>query len=70
MDNDSSLKTDRTYRRQVRERYYRREEDFATLDEYNDYLEEVRASSRACDSFGARATAPPPPAPRACRSRT
>ena len=41
MDNDSILKTDRTYRRQVRERYYRREEDFATLKEYNDYLEEV-----------------------------
>ena len=36
-----ALETERDYRKQVRKAYYMREEDFATLREYNDYLEEV-----------------------------
>ena len=36
-----TLETERDYRKQVRKAYYMREEDFATLREYNDYLEEV-----------------------------
>ena len=36
-----ALETERDYRKQVRKAYYMREEDFATLQEYNDYLEEV-----------------------------
>ena len=35
------LDTERDYRKQVRRAYYKREEDFETLREYNDYLEEV-----------------------------
>jgi len=41
LDEERWLALDRDYRRQVRKVYYRREEDFATLDAYNDYLEEV-----------------------------
>ena len=36
-----ALDTERDYRKQVRKAYYKREEDFETLREYNDYLEEV-----------------------------
>ena len=43
-----ALDTERDYRKQVRKAYYKREEDFDTLREYNDYLEEVgRAHSTA-----------------------
>ena len=35
------IEIDRDYRKQVRKVYYMREEDFATMREYNDYLEEV-----------------------------
>lgn len=42
-----ALDTERDYRKQVRKAYYKREEDFDTLREYNDYLEEVRAQSTA-----------------------
>ena len=38
---EAELETERDYRRQVRRAYYKREEDFPTLKEYNDYLEEV-----------------------------
>ena len=42
MDKESRLlDAERDFRRQVRKAYYRREEDFETLREYNDYLEEV-----------------------------
>ncbi|EOD05269.1 hypothetical protein EMIHUDRAFT_198892 [Emiliania huxleyi CCMP1516] len=40
-DEERWLALERDYRRQVRKAYYRREEDFATLVQYNDYLEEV-----------------------------
>uniref|UniRef100_A0A7S0L1E5 MAT1 centre domain-containing protein n=1 Tax=Coccolithus braarudii TaxID=221442 RepID=A0A7S0L1E5_9EUKA len=40
-DGDASLELERSFRRDVRKAYYRREADFATLLEYNDYLEEV-----------------------------
>ena len=40
-DASRALETERDYRKQVRKAYYMREEDFATLREYNDYLEEV-----------------------------
>ena len=35
------LETEKSYRLTVRQHYYLVEEDFATLDEYNDYLEDV-----------------------------
>ena len=38
---DPKLELERDYRRQVRRAYYKREEDFGSLQEYNDYLEEV-----------------------------
>ena len=38
---ETKLELERDYRRQVRRAYYKREEDFASLKEYNDYLEEV-----------------------------
>ena len=40
-DEERWLALERDYRRQGRKAYYRREEDFATLVQYNDYLEEV-----------------------------
>ena len=41
-----ALDTERDYRKQVRKAYYKREEDFDTLREYNDYLEEVGRARR------------------------
>ena len=41
-----ALDTERDYRKQVRKAYYKREEDFDTLREYNDYLEEVGRAQR------------------------
>jgi len=38
---ERSLEVERDYRRQVSKVYYRREEDFESLQAYNDYLEEV-----------------------------
>ena len=41
INDDRYVAFERDYRRQVKKAYYLREEDFATLQEYNDYLEEV-----------------------------
>jgi len=38
---ERELERERDFRRRVRRVYYKREEDFASLREYNDYLEEV-----------------------------
>lgn len=38
---ERELDRERDFRRRVRRVYYKREDDFATLREYNDYLEEV-----------------------------
>mmetsp|Transcript_17814 Transcript_17814/g.40824 ORF Transcript_17814/g.40824 Transcript_17814/m.40824 type:complete len:245 (-) Transcript_17814:504-1238(-) len=41
VDSDAFLDMERSFRREVRKAYYRREADFLSLDAYNDYLEEV-----------------------------
>ncbi len=41
MEEERWLAQERDYRRQVRQSYYKREDDFESLEAYNDYLEDV-----------------------------
>ena len=47
-DEARRIEIERDYRRQVRKAWYLREEDFDSLKEYNDYLEETEARPHGC----------------------
>ena len=60
-DEARRIEIERDYRRQVRKAWYLREEDFDSLKEYNDYLEETEARPHGCARTSAHGTLIPRP---------